>query len=68
VDARRSQLEHLLSIALDHETCATEKAWIDGDAVVIPFDCFHPDRKPQWTIQYERVRSRQDLLDAFGYG
>ena len=57
----------LLRVALDHDTCETEKARIDGDAVVIPFDCFDADRYPQWTIEYERVRTRSELLDAFGY-
>ena len=66
--SRMEELELLLWVALDHDTCKTEKARIEGDAVVIPFDCFKPDREPQWTIEYERVRTRTELLEAFGYG
>ena len=61
------ELELLLRLALDHQTCTTEKARIDGDAVVIPFDVHHPERNPEWTVEYERVRTRAELLDAFGY-
>jgi hypothetical protein len=63
-----SELELLLRLALDHDTCTTEKARMDGDAVLIPFDCYNPDRDPAWTVEYERVRNRAELLDAFGYG
>jgi hypothetical protein len=63
-----SELELLLRLALGHNSCRTEKARIDGDAVVIPFDCFTPGREPEWTINYERVRTRGELLEAFGYG
>ena len=64
----RSELELLLSIALEHDTCATEKPRIDGDAVVIPFDLHRPGLQPEWTIGYERVRNRGELLEALGYG
>ena len=63
-----SELELLLRLALTHDTCDTEKPRIEGDAVVIPLDCHNPDRDPAWTIQYERVRNRTELLDVLGYG
>jgi hypothetical protein len=63
-----SELEPLLRLALNHHTCETEKARIDGDCVLIPFDVHHPGRDPEWTIEYERVRNRSELLEAFGYG
>ena len=66
-NARISGLESFLKIALDHDTCTTEKARIEGDAVVIPFDCFDPDRRPGWIIRYERVRTPAELLEVFGY-
>ena len=68
MDSLGSELELLLKMALDHKTCETEKARVDGDAVIIPFDCYKPDREPAWTIEYERVRNRTELLDALGYG
>ncbi len=60
-----TELELLLALALDHDTCKTEKARIEGDAVIIPFDVL---RGSTWAIEYERVRSRAELLEAFGYG
>lgn len=60
-------LERLLAIAREHNTCESEQARIEGDVLVIPFDCHHPDQAPAWSIQYERVTSRQELLDALGY-
>lgn len=64
---RELELELLLRMARSHETCETERARIDGDAIVIPFDCFNENRSPAWTIELERVRTRQELLDALGY-
>ena len=61
------ELEMLLRVALQHDTCDTEKARIDGYAVLIPFDVHRPGQKPEWTIGYERVRNRRELLEAFGY-
>ena len=63
-----SELELLLRLALTHDTCSTEKARIDGASVLIPFDVFGFEGKPGWTIQYERVRTRGELLEALGYG
>jgi hypothetical protein len=62
------ELQLLLKLARGHKTCDTEEARIDGDAVIIPFDCYKPDREPTWTVEYERVRNRAELLDALGYG
>ena len=62
-----TELELLLRLALDHQTCTTEKARIEADAVVIPFDVHHPGCDPEWTVEYERVRTRAELLEAFGY-
>jgi hypothetical protein len=59
-------LERLLGLALEHDTCATEKARLEGDAIVIPFDAHHRDTN-SWTIEYERVHNRRELLDALGY-
>ncbi len=64
----KTELELLLAIALDHKTCSTEKARIEGGDLVIPFDYYHPGHDPEWTIGYERVRDRKQLLDALGYG
>jgi hypothetical protein len=63
---RELELELLLRIARDHDTCEDERPEIDGNSIVIPFDCLHrdPDR---WTIAYERVSNRRELLDALGY-
>lgn len=61
-----TSLEELLSLALTHDNCTTEKARIEGDCVLIPFDVFDEDRKV-WTIVYERVRTVDQLLEAFGY-
>jgi hypothetical protein len=63
-----SELELLLRIAFEHKTCDTEKPRIEGDAVVIPFDIYRPGHDPEWTIGYERVRDRGELLEALGYG
>lgn len=68
MSSKGPELELLLRLALDHDTCKAEKARIDGDAVVIPFDCYRPDGDPAWTIEYERVSTRTELLDALGYG
>jgi hypothetical protein len=62
---RRRELELLLRLARDHDTCATEEARIEGDELVIPIDCHHRDGS--WTIERERVRTREQLLDALGY-
>jgi hypothetical protein len=35
---------------------------------VIPFDIYRPGHDPEWTIGYERVRDRGELLEALGYG
>lgn len=61
---RERELELLLACALDHETCETEKARIEGDAIRIPFDC---QRDNRWHIEHELVRTRRELLDALGY-
>jgi hypothetical protein len=58
------ELELLLAIARDHESCATERPRIEGDAVVIPFDV---QRNERWFVEHERVRNRAELLDAYGY-
>lgn len=63
-----SELEDLLSLALDQNTCSTEKARIEGGYVVIPFDCYRPECDGEWSIEYERVRTRKQLLDALGFG
>jgi hypothetical protein len=60
-------LNRLLAIARAHDTCATEKARLEGDAIVIPFDCHNVNRSPAWSIEYERVRNRAELLAALGY-
>lgn len=60
-------LQTLLAIALAHSTCTTEQPRIEGDVLVIPFDCHNPDRAPAWSIEHERVRTRAELLDALGY-
>ena len=62
-----SELELLLRLALTHDTCITEKARVDGDAVLIPFDVHDPDGDPKWRIEYERVHTRGELLEALGY-
>lgn len=63
---RLRELRLLQRLAATHQTCQEERPRIDGDAVVIPFDVLEskPDR---WTIAYERVRNRKELLDALGY-
>ena len=61
------ELELLLRVARSHDSCATEKPRRDGDAIVIPFDCLNERQSPAWSIQYERVRSRRELLEALGY-
>ena len=63
-----SELELLLRLALSHNTCQTEKARIEDGAVIIPFDVLKGDRDPVWTIDYERVRTRGELLEALGHG
>jgi hypothetical protein len=63
-----SELELLLRVALNRKTCLTEKPRIEAGWVVIPFDGHHPTRQPEWTIEYERVQTRTQLLDALGYG
>jgi hypothetical protein len=62
---RLRELELLRRLAASHHTCADERPRIDGDAIVIPFDCRQADAT--WTIEYERVRNRRELLDALGY-
>jgi hypothetical protein len=64
---RQRELELLLRLAQSHRTCAAEQARIEGDEIVIPFDCLNEKRSPAWTIEYERVRSRRDLLEVLGY-
>lgn len=64
---RELELELMLRMARSHETCETERAEIDGDAIRIPIDCFNENRTPAWTIEYERARNRRELLDALGY-
>jgi hypothetical protein len=63
-----SELELLLRIARDHKTCRTEEPRIEGDAVLIPFDVYKPNQDPSWSIEYEVVRDRGELLEALGYG
>lgn len=58
-------LKRLRAIALEHGTCTTEEPRIEGDELVIPFDTRQADGS--WTIAYERVRNRRELLDALGY-
>ena len=62
------ELELLLRLALTHDTCQTEKARIEDDAVIIPFDVLGFEGRPGWSVQYERVRTRAELLEALGYG
>jgi hypothetical protein len=64
---RQRELELLLRLAQSHRTCAAEQARIEGDELVIPFDCLNEKRSRAWTIEYERVRNRRELLDALGY-
>lgn len=59
-----AELKMLLAVALQHDLC-DEKPYIDGDAVVIPF--WEAPRDGPYQIAYERVRTRQQLLDALGY-
>jgi hypothetical protein len=59
------ELDRLLIAARQHQTCSSEEAKIDGDAIVIPFDAHQRDGT--WTIEYERVRNRRELLEALGY-
>lgn len=61
---RERELQHLLRMALDHKTCSSERPRVEGDELVIPFDVLERDR---WTIKHERVRSRREFLEAFGY-
>ena len=63
-----TELELLLKLALNHNSCSSEQARIEGDTVLIPFDVHRPGREPEWTIEYERVRTRGEFLEAFGYG
>lgn len=67
IDTKQRELELLLALARDHETCETERARIEGEAIVIPFDCHNENRSPAWSIEYERVTNRRELLDALGY-
>jgi hypothetical protein len=60
-------LKTLLAIALAHDTCELEKPRIEGEELVIPFDCHNPGKVPAWSIEYERVRTRRELLDVLGY-
>lgn len=63
---RRRELELLLRIARDHDTCATEQARIAGNELLVPIDCHHT-ATDRWTIELERVRTHAQLLDALGY-
>lgn len=58
-------LNRLLAIAKEHKTCDTEQPRIEGDRIILPIDCHHPQRG--WSIERVVIRNRRQLLEALGY-